>query len=201
MPLEASEKEAIETAFSAAQQSTRAPIVCVLAGASSDYQVAPLLWAGLLGLLTPWPLLMLTQLSAQRIFLAQIVVCFAASAALLLSPLRLLLTPRRARRAHAHRAALAQFHLRGLDRGERCGVLLYVSLAEHYARVVPAEAAAKAVAPSEWQALVDALVADLKARGPADALAKAAPHCATLLAPAFPPTGEAAQSHQHFHVI
>ncbi len=201
MALDAREKEAIEAAFSAAQLTTRAPIVCVLAGSCADYQVAPLLWTGLLGLLTPWPLLMFTQLSAQRIFLAQIVVCFAASAVLMLSPLRLRLTPPRARRAHAHRAALAQFHLRGLDRGERSGILVFVSLAERYARVIPAESAAKAIAQSEWQALVDALVADLKARGPADALASAAPRCATLLAPAFPPMGEATQGHQHFHVM
>ena len=78
MPLDARQKEAIEAAFGAAQRNTRAPIVCVLAGASADYQMAPLLWTGLLGLLTPWPLLMFTQLSAQRIFLAQILVCFAA---------------------------------------------------------------------------------------------------------------------------
>jgi putative membrane protein len=201
MPLDARQKEAVEAAFSAAQLSTRAPIVCVLAGASADYQVAPLLWTGLLGLLTPWPLLMFTQLSAQRIFLVQILVCFVACAVLMLSPLRLRLTPRRARRVHAHRAALAQFHLRGLDRGDRSGILVFVSLAERYARVIPAESAAKAIAQSEWQALVDALVADLRARGPADALASAAPHCATLLAPAFPPTGEAPLPRQHLHVI
>jgi putative membrane protein len=199
--LDAGQKKAIEAAFSVAQRSTRAPIVCVLAGASADYQAAPLVWTGLLGLLTPWPLLMFTQLSAQRIFLAQIVVCFVASAALMLSPLRLRLTPPRARRAHAHQAALAQFHLRGLDRGERSGILVFVSLAERYARVIPAESAAKAIPQTEWQALVDALVADLRARGPADALATAAPRCATLLAPAFPPTGEAPQPLQHLHVI
>ena len=119
----------------------------------------------------------------------------------MLSPLRLLLTPRRARRAHAHRAALAQFHLRGLDRGERSGILVFVSLAERYARVIPAKSAAKAIAQSEWQAFVDLLVADLRARGPADALASAGPRCATLLAPAFPPTGDAPEPRQHLHVI
>ena len=202
MPIDASHKAAIEAAFAAAQRRTRAPIVCVLAHASANYEFSPLLASGLLGLLTPWPLLMFTQLSAQRIFLAQLVVCFVTSAILMLSPLRLRLTPRSVRRAHAHRAALAQFQLRELDRiAGRSGVLVYVSLAERYARVVAAEAAAQAIAQDQWQAFVDALVGDMGKYGPAEALARAAPRCADVLAPAFPPTGELPQRRQHFHVI
>jgi putative membrane protein len=202
MPIDAHQKATIEAAFSAAQQRTRAPIVCVLARASANYEFSPLLASGLLGLLTPWPLLVLTHLSAQRIFLAQLVVCFAASAILMLSPLRFLLTPRAERRANAHRAALAQFQLRELDRiGERSSVLVYVSLAERYARVVAAESAAQAITQGQWQAFVDALVADMRERDPAEALASAALRCADVLAPAFPPTGAPPQHRQHFHVI
>ncbi len=202
MAVEARQEATIEAAFGAAQQRTRAPIVCVLARASASYEFAPLLWTGLLGLLTPWPLLMFTQLSAQRIFLAQLIVCFAASAILMLSPLRSQLTPRGVRRVNAHRAALVQFQLRERDRiADRRGVLIYVSLAERYARVVAAESAARAIPQDQWQALVDALVADLRARGPAEALASAAPRCADLLAPAFPPTSAAPQHRQHFHVV
>jgi putative membrane protein len=202
MPIDALQKSTIEAAFSAAQQRTRAPIVCVLARASASYEFAPLLASGFLGLLTPWPLLMFTQLSAQRIFLAQLVVCFVASAILMLSRLRFLLTPRSAQRANAHRAALTQFQLRELDRiAERSGVLIYVSLAERYARVIAAESAAQAIAQGHWQAFVDALVVDIRERGPAEALASAASRCADVLAPAFPPTGAPPQHRQHFHVI
>ena len=202
MPIDAQQQATIEAAFSAAQQRTRAPIVCVLAHASANYEFSPLLATGFLALLTPWPLLMLTQLSAQRIFLAQLLVCFAASAILMLSPLRLRLTPRSVRRANAHRAALSQFQLRELDRvSERCGVLIYVSLAERYARVVAAESAAQAIAQSQWQVLVDALVADMRERSPTEALTSAAARCADVLAPAFPPTGGPPQHRQHFHVI
>jgi putative membrane protein len=202
MPIDALQKAANEAAFSAAQQRTRAPIVCVLARASANYEFSPLLATGFLALVTPWPLLMFTQLSAQRIFLAQLVVCFAASAILMLSPLRLLLTPRGVRRANAHRAALAQFQLRELDRiAERSGVLVYVSLAERYARVVAAESAAQAIAPGQWQAFVDAVVIDMRERGAAEGLTSAAARCADLLAPAFPPTGAPPQHRQHFHVM
>ncbi|MGD1038624.1 MAG: hypothetical protein ABR878_15915 [Roseiarcus sp.] len=203
MPVDPSQEANIEAAFSAAQQRTRAPLVCVLARASGNYEFAPLLWSGLLGLLTPWPLLVFTRLSAQRIFIAQLAVCFAAMAILSLPPLRDLLTPLRLRRANAHRAALAQFSVRGLDRaGERNAVLVYVSLAERYARVIAADAAAQAIAQSQWQGLVDALIADLRERGSAEALANVAARCADLLAPAFPPASDAAPQHrQHFHVV
>jgi putative membrane protein len=202
MPIDARQAAEIEAAFSAAQQRTRAPIVCVLAHASANYEFAPLLASSLIGLATPWPLLVFTQLSAQRIFLVQLVACLATSAILMWSPLGLRLTPRRLQRANAHRAALAQFQLRELDRvGERSGVLVYVSLAERYARVVAAEAAAQAIAQSQWQGLIDALVADIGQRGPAEALARAAPRCAEVLAPAFPPAAELPQRRQHFHMI
>jgi putative membrane protein len=202
MPIDAPQRATVEAAFSAAQQRTRAPIVCVLAHASANYEFTPLLASVLLGLVAPWPLLMFTQLSAQRIFLAQLVVCFAASAILMASPLRFRLSPARVRRANAHRAALAQFQLRELDRiGGRCGVLVYVSLAERYARVVAAETAAQTIPQDRLQVLVDALVADMRKDGPAEALARAARSCGDLLAPAFPPTGEPPQPRQHFHVV
>jgi putative membrane protein len=193
----------IETAFSAAQQRTRAPIVCVLARASANYEFAPLLWSGLLALVTPWPLLIFTQLSAQRIFLAQLVVCFVASAILSLLPQRALLTSARLRRANAHRAALVQFSVRGLEHAaERNGVLVYVSLAERYARVIAADAAAHAIPQKHWQGLVDALVADLRDARVPEALANAAAGCAELLAPVFPVAGDAPPQHrQHFHIV
>ena len=203
MPINPQQEANIEAAFSAAQRRTQAPIVCVLARASANYEFAPLLWSGLLALVTPWPLLVFTQLSAQRIFVAQLAVCLAASVILSLIPQRVLLTPPRTRRANAHRAALVQFSVRGLERAvERNGVLVYVSLAERYARVIAADAAAQAISQNQWQGLVDALVVDLRGRGAAEALAAAAGRCADLLAPAFPAAADAAPQHrQHFHIV
>jgi putative membrane protein len=203
MAINPQQQAQIEAAFSAAQQRTQAPIVCVLAQASGNYEFAPLLWSGALALLTPWPLLLFTQLSAQRIFVAQLLVCLVASVILSLAPQRVLLTSARVRRANAHRAGLVQFSVRGLERApERNGVLVYVSLAERYARVIAADAAAEAIAQSQWQKLVDTLVADLRDRDAATALAGVAAACAELLAPAFPAVaGAAPQPRQHFHIV
>jgi putative membrane protein len=195
--------KAVEAAFLDAQKRTRAPMVGVLAAASSDYALPPLLGSGLLTLLSPWPLLIFTRLSAERIFIAQLLVCLVSLAVLSLTPLRYVLTPRRARRAHAHRAALVQYSVRGLDRTpEGAGVLIYVSLAERYARIVADDAACRVVAPAQWQGVVDGLVADLQGLGAAAAMANAATRCAELLAPAFPSGADVPPSRrQHFHVV
>jgi len=203
MALSAEESRTVEAAFEAAQARTRAPLVGVLAAASSDYAFMPLLWSGLLALATPWPLLMFTRLSAERIFLLQIVVCLVAMAVLSLAPLRVRLAPRRARRAHAHRAALVQYSVRGLDRtSERAGVLVYVSLAERYARVIADEGACRTVSAAQWQGVIDALLADIPSAGAAQAMANAAMRCADLLAPEFPADPSAVTApRQRFHVV
>ena len=203
MALSASEIQTVEAAFGLAQARTRAPLVGVLASASSDYELAPLLWTGLLALATPWPLLILTRLSAERIFLVQLVVCLAAIGVLSLPWVRAWLTPRRVRRGHAHRAALVQYSVRGIDRAaERTGVLVYVSLAERYARVIADEGACRVVNATQWQGVVDALVADLGRGETAQSMANAAARCADLLAPAFPADPSAGARHgQRFHVI
>jgi putative membrane protein len=188
MKLGADEYKKVASAFSAAQARTRAPLVGVLAGASSDYAAMPLALSGGLALAAPWPLLAFTALSAERVFLIQLLVGLGALALLTLTPLHIMLTPRLTRRAHAHRAALVQFSARGLDdASERTGVLLYVSLAERHARVISGDVATHAVGVAKWQGVIDALVADLRAGPRAEALCNAAARCADLLAPEFPP--------------
>src|SRR5271166_3555023 len=83
----------------------------------------------------PWPLIDFTQWSVQRIFLLQLVVFVVAGFIFSWMPLRLALVPRAVRRARAHRAALEQFVIRHVTHTRnRCGILIFVSMAEHYAR-------------------------------------------------------------------
>jgi len=203
MALSAEQSRAVEAAFAAAQARTRAPLVGVLAAASSEHALMPMLWSGLLALATPWPLLIFTRLSAERIFLAQLAVCVVAMAVLSLQRVRVLLIPRQARRTHAHRAALVQYAVRGIDRApDRAGVLVYVSLAERYARVIADEGACRVVSAAQWQSVVDELVADLGGGRTARAMSNAAARCADLLAPDFPANPGAPMPHgQRFHVV
>ena len=193
----------IEAAARAAQRRSTGQIVCVLARASSNYETMPLVWSALIALAAPWPLLIFTDLSGERIFLAQLAIFLAAFAALSLPALRLRLTPRRLRRSNAHRAALEQFVIRGVTRcAARNGVLIYVSLEERYARIVADDGAAKAIGQGEWKAIVDRLTSQMTTSGPVEALAEAATRCGDLLAAHFPAArGVAPPVFQRFHVL
>ena len=103
MALSAEEAASVEAAFEAAQARTRAPLVCVLAAASSDYAFVPALWSGLLA---PGDAVAAADFRRgfppERIFLVQLVVLpgrdggpFAAAAAGVAD------FPRAARRANA----------------------------------------------------------------------------------------------------
>jgi len=191
----------VEAACEAAQAKTRAPLVCVLARASASHEAEFLLGACALALIAPWPLLVFTELSAHRIYLLQLIVAIVAAALGSTPWARRWLAPKRAARSAAHRAALAQFALRGLDRSQ-CGALVYVSLAERLIRIVPAEEAGRAIPRERWQGAVDAAL-PLLAQGRTEAaLTELAARCGELLAAPFPPDPEGrAPPRQRFHLV
>ncbi len=188
MRLNAQDYQRIAEAIAAAEQRTAAEIICVLARRSSDYHYVAPLWAGFAALVSPWPLLAFTALPAKAVFLAQIAVFVAAVALISWPPLRLLLIPRRVKRARAHRAAMEQFFGRGVAAtSNRAGVLIYVSLAERYARIVADEGVP--VAEAEWQGALDLLRRHMRAGEIAEGFVAAVEDCARLLAPHVPPGG------------
>jgi putative membrane protein len=190
----------VEAAFDAAQDKSRAPLVCVLAGASTSLDGEFLLGACALALLTPLPLLLFTDLSAHRIYVAQLLVAILAAVLVSLPPVRRWLIPKRVARSAGHRAALAQFVLRGIDRS-RCGALIYVSLAEHYIRIVPAEDAARVISHEQWQAAVDKALGPLAAGATEAALIGLSNDCSDLLSASFPPGAPADPARQRFHIV
>jgi putative membrane protein len=190
----------IEAAFTAAQQRTAAPLACVVAESSADYALGPALGAAALALAAPWPLLAFTNLSAIHIFAIQLFVFALALAGLAFARVRARLASRARRRSACHRAAVVQFVLRGLDRApERNGALLYVSLAERYARVV-ADTGLE-IPPEAWRGLIDELGQALRA-GDAAALIRAASRMGDLLAESFPAiAGAEGPKTQRFHLL
>jgi putative membrane protein len=203
MSISQEEAGRVETAIREAQARSSGRIVCVLARASSTYEMLPLFWSALIALVAPWPLLAFTEISAEHIYLIQLFAFVVALAALSMPWLRPALTPAAIRRANAHRAALEQFALRGVAHGdERNGVLIYVSLAEHYARIIADEGAAKVIHQREWQMIVDRLLSDMRDGATAEALIGAAVRCGDLLSRHFPPRDGAARPPLHcLHVI
>jgi putative membrane protein len=183
---------AVSAAIRKTEAQTSGQIVCVLARSSSEYGYIPILWASALALVTPWPLIYFTPWSVQRIFLLQLVVFLVVGVVLALAPLRFALVPRAVRRARAHRAALEQFVVRGIARTKnRTGVLIFVSLAERYARIIAEEGIAAKVHGPEWQAAIDALTAHMRDGRIVEGFTAAIERCGVVLAAHAPPDGAA----------
>ena len=188
MHLSAEDQRRIGAAIKAAEATTAGEIVCVLARASSDYMTYATAWSALIALIAPWVLLALTNFSVREIFLAQIVLFVVLFLIFSESSLSRVLVPRRARRAEAHRAAMEQFMIRGMARKKnRAGVLIFVSLAEHYARIVADEGIASKVEQSVWQDAIDALLERVSYGEIADGFVIAIEKCGAVLAAHFPP--------------
>jgi putative membrane protein len=84
---------------------------------------------------------------------------------------------------------MEQFHIRGIARKkDRTGVLIFVSLAERYARIIADDGIAARMPQSEWQGAVDALVAHMRGGRIADGFIAAIEVCGKVLATNFPRT-------------
>lgn len=189
MTLSQQDRDRIATAIRNAEAKTSGEIVCVLARSSSDAAALPVFAASLVALAVPWVLIAVTKFPVERILLLQILAFLVLATLLYLPGVRTALLPRRARRASAHRAAMEQFVIRGIARKkDRCGILIFVSLAEHYARIIADEGIAARVPQSDWQAAVDALIVHMRSGCIADGFLAAIGACEAVLTTHFPKT-------------
>jgi putative membrane protein len=181
----------LSAAIRAAEARTTGEIVCVLARSSSLGATAlPVVIAAVLALAVPWLLMALTALSVHLILSIQVLTFLAATAVAGLPRVQAALMPRSVRRALAHRAAMEQFAIRGIARTKQCtGILIFVSLAERYARIVADDGIAARVPKAEWQSAVDALVAHMREGRVADGFIAAIETCGKVLATHFPSSG------------
>ena len=187
MELSPADRQRISAAIQAAERRTSGEIVCVLARASADATALPILLAALLALALPWLLVAMTTLSVLMILSLQLALFVALAVVLCLPSIRVALLPAATRRATAHRAAMEQFMLRGVGRtAGRTGVLVFVSLAERYARIVADEAIDARVAQADWQGAIDALIEHMREGRIADGFVVAIERCGGVLATHFP---------------
>jgi putative membrane protein len=181
------DRERIASAIRAAETKTSGEIVCVLARTSSDATGLPILIATAVALALPWVLIAFTEFTVFRILLLQILAFIVVGAILCLPRVRTKLMPHRARRRAAHRAAMEQFRIHGITRKkERNGILIFVSLAERYARIIADEGIAAKVRSSDWQEAIDALVAHMSKGRIAEGYVAAIDSCGTVLAAHYP---------------
>ena len=183
------EKLDVENAITKAENKTSAEIVAVIARASTGYYYVPYLWASLLALAVPWPLIYRTWMPVQDIYLIQIAVFVALALILHYPDLRFALVPRSVMRNHAHQRAMQQFVAQDIyTTAGHTGVLLFVSVAERYAEIVVDSAVHQLVPDEEWKSIIDQLTADISRGLPAKGLTTAVGRIGEHLATHFPPS-------------
>lgn len=182
------DKQRISNAIQQAELKTAGEIFCVIARSSDDYHHLPVIWAALIALFVPLPLVYVTFWSTTTIYLVQIFV-FLVVAVLLSHPkLRFHIVPRQAKHDQAHAEALRQFFLRGLDKTEnRTGVLIFASTAERYAEIIADTGINQMVPTDAWDKPIKLLVGAIKAGHPADGFVAAIEECGAILSIHFPP--------------
>jgi putative membrane protein len=187
MSLEA-DIDRVTAAIRAAEARTAGEIFCVVAHASSTYQMVPIAWAAVLGLLVPLPLIYLTSLPAGMIYMLQLAAFVVAVIVLSIPVIRYRVVPKQAMHRRAHAEAMRQFLAHGLHLTEnRTGVLIFASLAEHYAEIVADTGINRKVTPQVWEDAIAAMVGAIKDGRPGDGFVAAIEKCGDVLAQHFPP--------------
>jgi putative membrane protein len=189
MNLSKEDHDRIARAIYSAKAKTSGDIVCVLAQTSSQTTALPVFVAAVVALALPWLLTAFTAMTVQRILSLQTLAFFLLLIPLCLPRVQVALMPPKARRARAHQAAMEQFHIRGLGRRNgRAGVLIFVSLAERYARIIADDELASRLPQADWQAAVDALIVHMRDGRIADGFITAINVCGSHIAKHFPHT-------------
>lgn len=173
-----SDKQALREAIRSQEIHTTGEIVTVITRASDNYYFIPTLWAALLALLTPYflhlvhysfhflndfPFIYLSKHLHIGVYQMQIIV-FCLCALLFRWPwLKLKLIPRSIKHQRSSRLAHEQFYQQGLHtKDERTGILLFVSVAEHYVEILADKNINLAVEENTWKLLVDNFVVHVK---------------------------------------
>ena len=189
MKISKEDQDRITAAIRAAEAKTSGEIVCVLAQTSTQAAASPIFIAAVIALVLPWLLTAFTAMSVVRILSLQVITFLVLVMLLCLPRVRVALMPRRARRSAAFRLAMEQFVNRGLARNpSQSGVLIFVSLAERYARIIVGNGIAARVPQARWQDAVDALIAHTRNDRIAEGFITAIGMCGEELARHFPPT-------------
>ena len=187
-----SEKQRISAAIAAVERNTSGELVTVITRYSDDYRYIPYLWAALLALLVPGILsLGIVPLAANLDYLVQICTFLGAAVVFNWPPLKVRLIPARVRKLRAHRLAQEQFFRQNLHTTPgRTGVLLFVSVAEHYVEIIADKGINDVVQDSDWETIVARFVEEVKNNRVADGFLTAINACGALLAEHFPVAGE-----------
>jgi putative membrane protein len=190
-PLGAGERAAIEEAIFRAEKETSGEIVVVVTSASARYFAIGLMWAALIALSVPLPLIWFTSWPVEQIYLAQLAIFALGLALIQWDTFRFALVPKSVKRAQAYKRAVEEFLAQNLHTTKgRTGLLIYVSFAEHFAGLIADNAIDKKVSQETWEQVIRELTDHLRRGAPEKGLISSIEACGKLLAKHFPPESQ-----------
>lgn len=151
-----SEQQQVADAIDRIELETDAELVTVLAARADDYQYIPLLWAGLIALVMPGLVVVMTGwLGAGELLLAQWVVFILLALIFRLPAVTTRLIPRSVRHWRASNLARQQFIELNLHHtGDATGMLIFVSEAERYVEILVDRGISSRVDNKVWESIV-----------------------------------------------
>ena len=177
----------IRHAVAAAEKRTSGEIFVVVAEESDDYRFIPILWATILALVVPLPLIGLTAWPASLIYLVQLIAFIVLAVGFSHPAVKPLVVPAPVKRAAAHALAVEQFLAHGLHTTEaRTGVLIFVSFAERYAEIIADAGISSQVDDTVWKASMTRLIDEIRHGRLTDGLVSAIETTGAQLSRHFP---------------
>jgi putative membrane protein len=192
--LSPADRQKVTEAITKAEKTTRGEIVAVAARQSDDYVHVPLHVATGLALAVPMIVLLFNRyfpwyaLSITTLFIIQLAVFILVALLLSLPWLRYHITPKSLMRKYASRNAAQQFlALNTSSTQGRTGMLIFVSILEHYVEIIGDTGITSKVDKQTWQRIVDDMLPLLAHHKISDAMVLAVERCGAELSQHFPP--------------
>jgi len=182
------DKEQVREAIKEAERHTRGELITVITPRSDEYLFIPTLWAGLVALMMPALMLLLnTEQETMMVFISQIAVFVTCTIVFQFPLIKYALVPKSIKRLRASRLAREQFFMQGLHHTkERTGILIFVSIAEHYVEIIADKGINDVVPNGTWDTVVNDFVGEVKSEHYTQGFIKAITSCGAILSESFP---------------
>jgi putative membrane protein len=184
------DRRRIEAAIREVEKRTSGEIITVIARASDGYWIFPLLYAIAAALLVPIIVWAVGQaLTYMDVYAIQLAVFLVIAVPAIWLPIRMLFVPTAYKQHQASRRAREQFYAMRLhETAGATGILIFVSVAEHYVEILADHGIDARVPDETWQRIVADFTVELRAGRTVDGYLAVLAVCGNLLASHFPPT-------------
>ena len=182
------DKKNISRAILQVEEKTLGEIVTVIAKASNRYIYIPTLYAALVAFCVPILLFLFPlNLSSYVIYGSQVGTFILTTLIFRYLPIKMILVPKAVKDRRASRYAMENFFRHGLHLTQnRTGVLIFVSYAEHYVRIIVDQGISTVITQSQLDEIVENFISKIKSQNVAQGFLETVESCGKILQANFP---------------